>query len=84
MHLLTYRPGGDLLDYKVATQCAHVPRRQPQRPREEFPWFWDWDEAIENLDGTKTFDGNRGNGLHCSSAVQRAAREAKDGERHVR
>ena len=58
--------------------------KEPQRPREDFPWFWGWDERTENFEGAKAFDGNRWNDLHYSNTVKRTAREAKDGGRHVR
>lgn len=48
--------------------------KEPQRPREDFPWFWGWDERTENFEGTKTFDGNRWNDLHYSRSFKEAAR----------
>ncbi|MFM9969718.1 MAG: hypothetical protein ACKVQK_15110 [Burkholderiales bacterium] len=36
MHVLKYRPGGDLLDYQVATQCAHVLRLYQRPPDQRF------------------------------------------------
>ncbi|MBI3372700.1 MAG: SAM-dependent methyltransferase [Betaproteobacteria bacterium] len=48
--------------------------KEPQRPREDFPWFWGWDERTENFEGTKTFDGNRWNDLHYTRAFKEAAR----------
>ena len=62
--------------------------KEPQRAKEDFPWFWGWSAdtpaIASDFTGGKTFDGNRWNELHYSSAVKRAAREAKDGGRHVR
>ena len=48
--------------------------KEPQRPREDFPWFWGWDERTENFEGAKTFDGNRWNDLHYSRSLKEAAR----------
>ena len=48
--------------------------KEPQRPKDDFPWFWGWDETTENFEGTKTFDGNRWNDLHYSRAYKEAAR----------
>lgn len=48
--------------------------KEPQRPREDFPWFWSWDQRAENFEGTKTFDGNRWNDLHYTRAYKKAAR----------
>jgi hypothetical protein len=47
---------------------------EPQRAREDFPWFWGWDETTENFEGTKTFDGNRWNDLHYTRSFKEAAR----------
>lgn len=48
--------------------------KEPQRPREDFPWFWSWDEQTRDFDGGKTFDGNRWNDLHYTHASKKAAR----------
>lgn len=48
--------------------------KEPQRPREDFPWFWGWDERTGNFEGTKTFDGNRWNDLHYSRSFKEVAR----------
>jgi hypothetical protein len=53
--------------------------KEPQRPREDFPWFWSWDPDIK--DDQKDFggrgkepDGNRWNDLHYTRAFKQAAR----------
>ena len=51
--------------------------KEPQRQKEEFPWFWGWDEATGDFTGSKTFDGNRWNDLHYSRAFKEAARERR-------
>lgn len=48
--------------------------KEQQRPREDFPWFWGWDERTQNFEGAKTFDGNRWNDLHYSRSFKEAAR----------
>jgi hypothetical protein len=48
--------------------------KEPQRPREDFPWFWGWDGSTENFEGAKTFEGNRWNDLHYSRSFKEAAR----------
>ena len=48
--------------------------KEPQRPREDYPWFWSWDEQAADFPGTKTFDGNRWNDLHYSRALKENAR----------
>ena len=51
--------------------------KEPQRPREEFPWFCGWDEQSSDFAGAKTFDGNRWNDLHYARAFKEAARARK-------
>src|SRR5690606_7485841 len=53
--------------------------KEPERPKEDFPWFWGWDETTQDFAGGKTFDGNRWNNLHYTNGVKRAAR-ARAGE----
>jgi hypothetical protein len=51
---------------------------EPSRPREDFPWFWSWDESDRpDFAGGERFDGKRWNGLHYTTAAKRAARERK-------
>jgi hypothetical protein len=56
--------------------------KEPQRSREDFPWFWGWDP--DNKDGQKDFggrgkepDGNRWNDLHFTRTLKEAARARK-------
>ncbi|KAA0218649.1 MAG: SAM-dependent DNA methyltransferase [Lautropia sp.] len=58
--------------------------KEPQRAREEFPWFWGWDP--DNKDDQKDFggrgkeaDGNRWNDLHYTRAFKQAARDRRKG-----
>ncbi len=52
--------------------------KEPQRPREDFPWFWNWDDQTPNFEGRgKEPDGNRWNDLHYSVAAKQAARSRK-------
>jgi hypothetical protein len=66
--------------------------KEPMRAKDEFPWFWSWDETNHALaqdfgasipgapsagDG---FDGNRWNDLHYSRAAKEAARAKQRGE----
>ena len=56
--------------------------KEPMRDKEDFPWFWGWDEASSDFPGGSKFDGNRWNDLHYSNAFKRAAhaRQAADPE----
>jgi hypothetical protein len=55
--------------------------KEPQRAKEDFPWFWGWKEKAENFEGTKTFDGNRWNNLHYSRLFKEAARARSKGDK---
>jgi hypothetical protein len=48
--------------------------REPKRAKQDFPWFWSWDEETDDFKGGRDFDGNRWNDLHYSNQVKRAAR----------
>lgn len=50
---------------------------EPRRPKEEFPWFWSWDERSDDFLGGKDFDGARWNDLHYSINTKKQARELK-------
>ena len=66
--------------------------KEPSRSKEEFPWFWGWDEnspAMATDFGAPvpgappagdSFDGNRWNDLHYSRAAKEAARARRRGE----
>jgi hypothetical protein len=48
--------------------------RDPERPREDFPWFWGWDERSKDFQGARISDGNRWNDLHYTRSFKEAAR----------
>lgn len=50
--------------------------KEPRRLRDEFPWFWGWDEKAEDFPGRDTFTGDRWNDCHYTTKAKRAAREA--------
>jgi len=66
--------------------------KEPMRSKEEFPWFWGWEEinpalAIDfgaSIPGAPpagdSFDGNRWNDLHYTRAAKEAARARHRGE----
>ena len=55
--------------------------REPEREKEDHPWFWGWDGASADFTGGAEFDGNRWNGLHYTRAVKEAARARANGGR---
>ena len=66
--------------------------KEPMRSKDDFPWFWGWDEnspAMATDFGAlvpgappagDSFDGNRWNDLHYSRAAKEAARARHRGE----
>ncbi len=48
--------------------------KEPMRDKEDYPWFWGWDETTPDFAGEAKFDGNRWNDLHYSNAFKQAAR----------
>jgi hypothetical protein len=51
---------------------------EPDRPKDQFPWFWTWDEESQDFLGGPKFDGKRHNELHYTRKMKEAAR-AKTG-----
>ncbi len=51
--------------------------KEPTRDRDDYPWFWGWDETSADFAGRDKFDGNRWNDLHYSRAVKQAARDRR-------
>lgn len=51
--------------------------KEPHRPREDYPWFWSWDERTDDFLGGDAFDGARWNDLHYSLRAKKLARERK-------
>lgn len=87
------RKGAGILRWKPFDIKRKADRgSEPMRSKEEFPWFWGWDETnhVHAIDfgapipGAPpvgaNFDGNRWNDLHYSRAAKEAARAKKRGE----
>ena len=47
--------------------------KEPHRAKEDFPWFWGWDEETIDFAGGRAFDGNRWNDLHYTIKAKREA-----------
>jgi hypothetical protein len=47
---------------------------EPDRPKDRFPWFWTWDEELQDFLGGPKFDGKRHNDLHYTRKAKEAAR----------
>jgi hypothetical protein len=48
--------------------------KETERPREDYPWFWGWDERTQDFEGERNFDKNRWNDLHYTRARKERAR----------
>jgi hypothetical protein len=48
--------------------------KEPTREKDDYPWFWGWDQTTQDFAGAKDFDGNRWNDLHYGRAIKQAAR----------
>jgi hypothetical protein len=51
--------------------------KEPERKKEDFPWFWSWDEKTEDFVGGAEFDGVRWNDPHYSLSAKQKARDRK-------
>lgn len=54
--------------------------KEPKRPRDEYPWFWGWDEQTIDFPGTDTPTGDRWNDCHYTNAFKQAARAKREGK----
>jgi len=70
------RGGAGVLRWKPNVKWTKDRGKEPERPKTEFPWFWNWDEKTEDFMGTgKEPDGNRPNDCHYTNKAKQAARE---------
>ncbi len=73
------RRGAGVLRFPPKIKWTKDRGKEPQRPPEDYPWFWGWDENKDdptNFAGGDTFTGDRWNDLHYSNAFKQKAREA--------
>jgi len=71
------KKGAGVLRWKPNIKWTKDRGKEPQslRPRDDFPWFWGWDEKTRDFTGGAKFDGNRWNDLHYTNAAKQSARE---------
>ena len=48
--------------------------REPSRSRDDYPWFWGWDESAQDFAGGAEFDGARWNNLHYTKEFKQRTR----------
>ena len=67
------RKGAGILRWKPNIKWGKERGKEPERPKDEYPWFWSWDENTEDFAGGAKFDGNRWNDCHYSVELKRRA-----------
>ncbi|MCK4302974.1 MAG: SAM-dependent DNA methyltransferase [Candidatus Eisenbacteria sp.] len=77
------RKGAGILRWKPNIKWGKDRGKEPRRERDQFPWFWGWDEGATDWMGAAEFDGNRYNACHYTIAVKREARAKNDTEKEV-
>jgi hypothetical protein len=76
------RAGAGVLRWKPNIKWTKDRGKEPDRPKTDYPWFWDWDEKTQDFMGGKNFDGNRWNDCHYTNMLKQTARNAaKNGSR---
>ena len=70
--------GAGVLRVKPKIKWGKDRGKEPERPKEDYPWFWGWDGSDDFLGGPK-FTGERFNDCHYTLQAKRAARERTGG-----
>ena len=55
--------------------------KEPIRPKNDYPWFWEWDEKTEDFVGGSTFDGKRWNDCHYTKKAKQSARKVAESKK---
>ena len=71
------RKGAGIMRLKPNIKWKKDRGKEPERPREDFPWFWDWDEETQDFAGGETFTAERWNDCHYTHEFKQAARDRK-------
>lgn len=77
------RTGAGVLRFRPNIKWTKDRGKETRRPKDEYPWFWGWDEKTVDFIGGKEFDGNRWNDCHYTNEVKRVAREAAKGTKRA-
>ena len=71
------KKGAGILRVKPNIKWSKDRGKEPKRTREEYPWFWGWDEkTIDFVGKGQEPDGNRWNACHYTNDFKRKARDA--------
>jgi hypothetical protein len=52
--------------------------KEPERSKQDYPWFWGWDEKTTDFTGGPEFKGERFNDCHYTLAAKRLARRTRE------
>ena len=70
------RTGAGVLRWKPNVKWDKDRGKEPKRPKEEYPWLWNWNGTTIDFMGTgKEPDGNRWNDCHYTIAAKNLARD---------
>jgi len=77
------KKGAGIFRWKPNIKWGKDRGKEPEslRPKDQYPWFWTWDEQTQDFFGNDKFDGNRWNDLHYTCEAKQAAREQTRKER---
>jgi hypothetical protein len=71
------RTGAGVLRWKPNIKWDKDRGTELERPKEEYPWFWNWNEkTVDFMGAGKEPDGNRWNDCHYTINAKQAARDA--------
>ena len=70
------KKGAGILRNKPNIKWSKDRGKEVEKPKEEFPWLWGWDEETINFAGGDACDKNRWNDCHYTIAFKQAARDA--------
>jgi hypothetical protein len=73
------RKGAGILRWGPKAKWKKDRGKEPKRPRDEYPWFWGWDESTD-FTGDDTFTGERWNDCHYTNEAKHKARENMESE----
>ncbi len=74
------RKGAGILRWAPKVKWTKDRGKEPKRPRDEYPWFWGWDEQTPDFPGDDTFTGDRWNDCHYTNAFKQQARKQREGQ----
>ncbi len=69
------RKGAGILRWGPKVKWTKDRGKEPKRLRDEYPWFWGWDEQTPDFPGGDTFTAERWNDCHYTNEFKHKARE---------